>query len=119
MKYKVKVIFSYIQDIEVEAADIDEARNKAFYSFDIQKAYKGEGEIYSTELIHELSASDLAFIDAYESAVGDAPKEIVTLWLQSKNHDKFYEDYSEYYSSITDAHEMWLMAQSFFKENSK
>lgn len=118
MKYKCSVVFSYWQEIEVEALNIQEAQDKAFNLFDINKAYKGDGEIYKTEILEpEFSPSDLAFIEAYENAVAVAPKEIVKIWLQSKNHDGFYEEYSEYYSSITDAYEIWQMAQSFIKEN--
>ena len=120
MKYKCSVVFSYWQEIELEALDIQEAQDKAFNLFDINKAYKGDGEIHKTEIVEPaFSPSDLAFMAAYQSAVGNAPKEIVKLWLQHKDHDKFYEEYSEYYASITDAYEIWLMAQSFIKENSK
>jgi hypothetical protein len=120
MKYKCSVVFSYWQEIELEALDIQEAQDKAFNLFDINKAYKGDGEIHKTEILKpELSDSDLAFMKAYQHAVAVAPKEAVRKFLECKDHDKFWDSDSEYYASITDAYEIWLMAQSFIKENSK
>jgi hypothetical protein len=51
MKYKVEVVMSYWQTIEVEADSSADASNKAFEQFDITKARMGDGEVYDTELI--------------------------------------------------------------------
>ena len=51
MKYRVQVVMSYWQTVEVEADSIADAGNKAFDEFDITKARIGEGEVYDTELI--------------------------------------------------------------------
>lgn len=51
MKYKVEVVMSYWQTIEVEADSSADASNKAFDEFDITKARVGEGETYDVELI--------------------------------------------------------------------
>ena len=50
MKYKVQVVMSYWQTVEVEADSSADAANKAFDEFDITKARMGEGEVYATEL---------------------------------------------------------------------
>lgn len=120
--YKVKMHYSEYYYSEIEAEDYEAAKTKAEL-MDKNIFYK---DVYTDWLVLDInevqpvfSPSDLAFMAAYQSAVGNAPKEIVKLWLQHKDHDKFYEDYSEYYASITDAYEIWLMAQSFIKENSK
>lgn len=120
--YKIKMHYSEYYYSEIEAENYEAAKIKAEL-MDKNIFYKDEYTDWLVLDINEVqpvfSPSDLAFIKAYEDAVAVAPKEIVKLWLQSKNHDKFYEDYSEYYSSITDAYEIWQMAQSFIKENSK
>ena len=51
MKYRVQVVMSYWQTVEVEADSRADAENKAFDEFDITKARIGEGEVYDTELI--------------------------------------------------------------------
>jgi hypothetical protein len=51
MKYRVQVVMSYWQTVEVEADSLADAENKAFDEFDITKARIGEGEVYDTELI--------------------------------------------------------------------
>jgi hypothetical protein len=51
MKYKVEVVMSYWQTVEVEADSSADAANKAFDEFDITKARVGEGETYDVELI--------------------------------------------------------------------
>lgn len=55
-----------------------------------------------------LSLDDRAFLDAYRQNVASAPREIVEVFLSMQDdHDGFYEMYSEYYSSIADAHGVW------------
>ena len=51
MKYRVQIVMSYWQTVEVEADSRADAENKAFDEFDITKARIGEGEVYDTELI--------------------------------------------------------------------
>ena len=51
MKYRVQVVMSYWQTVEVEADSSADAGNKAFDEIDITKARIGEGEVYDTELI--------------------------------------------------------------------
>ena len=54
MKYRVQVVMSYWQTVEVEADSIADAGNKAFDELDITKARIGEGEVYDTELIDKV-----------------------------------------------------------------
>ena len=51
MKYRVQVVMSYWQTVEVEADSSADAANKAFDEFDITKARVGEGETYDVELV--------------------------------------------------------------------
>jgi hypothetical protein len=51
MKYRVQVVMSYWQTIEVEAVSKDFAEVMALEMFDITKARIGDGEVYDTELI--------------------------------------------------------------------
>jgi hypothetical protein len=53
MKYKVEVVVSYWQTIEVEADSREEAQATALDLFDIEQARHGEAEIYDTEPIGE------------------------------------------------------------------
>jgi len=54
MKYRVQVVMSYWQTVEVEADSSADAAAKAFDEFDITKARVGEGETYDTELIDKV-----------------------------------------------------------------
>ena len=54
MKYRVQIVMSYWQTVEVEADSSADAGNKAFDEFDITKARIGEGEVYDTELIDKV-----------------------------------------------------------------
>ena len=54
MKYKVEVVKSYWQVIEVEAESHADAGDKAFDEFDIKKAHVGEGQTHAIELIEKL-----------------------------------------------------------------
>lgn len=50
-KYRVEVVVSYWQTIEVDAQSREEAQATALDAFDIDKARQGEGEVYDTQLI--------------------------------------------------------------------
>ena len=52
-KYKVSVVMSYWDEITVEAETQDEAEIKAFESFDLKRAWQGEGEVVRSEEIEE------------------------------------------------------------------
>ena len=54
MKYRVQVVMSYWQTVEVEADSSADAANKAFDEFDITKARVGEGETYDVALIDKV-----------------------------------------------------------------
>ena len=54
MKYKVAVVMSYWQTIEVEAESRDDARSIALDAFDISKAVIGDGETYDVEEMEEI-----------------------------------------------------------------
>ncbi len=51
MKYRVQIVMSYWQTVEIEANSRADAETQALYEFDITKARMGDGEVYDTELI--------------------------------------------------------------------
>ena len=51
MKYRVQIVMSYWQTVEIEADSRADAETQALYAFDIAKARMGDGEVYDTELI--------------------------------------------------------------------
>jgi hypothetical protein len=53
MKYRVTVVFSYVDVIEVEAANKEDAKDIAWELFDKERAVQGEGEILATEEVTE------------------------------------------------------------------
>ena len=50
-KFKVQVVMSYWQTIEVDAVDEVEAAATALDLFDVTQAREGEGEVYDVETI--------------------------------------------------------------------
>jgi len=54
MKYRVQVVMSYWQTVEVEADSSADAGSKAFDEFDITKAHVGEGETHAIELVDKV-----------------------------------------------------------------
>lgn len=50
-KYKVEVVMSYWQTIEVDAVNEVEASATALDLFDIAQAREGEGDVYDVEII--------------------------------------------------------------------
>ena len=48
-KYRVSVVFSYIDTIEVEADNREDAKDIAWELFDKERAVQGEGEILNVE----------------------------------------------------------------------
>ena len=49
-KYVVQVCMTYVQIVEVQADDMESAKQKAFYDFDIGQAMVGEGECQVVEI---------------------------------------------------------------------
>jgi hypothetical protein len=54
MKYKVSVVMSYWQNVDVEADSAEDAKYKAVEAFDITKADIGEGEAYDITSIDKV-----------------------------------------------------------------
>ena len=48
-KYSVSVVFSYIDTVEVEADNREDAKDVAWELFDKERAFQGEGEILNVE----------------------------------------------------------------------
>ena len=60
-----------------------------------------------------------AFVQAYALIVAVASKEIVRIYFEMDDDDKFYEVYPEEYTSITDAYLMWDAARRYEAEETK
>lgn len=67
----------------------------------------------------DLTLEDVAFVDAYCSAVAVAPREEVVRFIsvdsEYRSSREFYDSMSEYYTSIADAREVWYQAMQFAK----
>jgi len=70
--------------------------------------------------LRDLTLEDVAFVDAYCSAVAVAPRAEVVRYVATdpeyRSEREFYDSMSEYYTSIADAHEVWYQAMQFAKE---
>ena len=70
--------------------------------------------------MRELTADEVAFVDACMSNVADIPRDVVEEFVRAENHDRFCEEYGhEYYTPLADAKGMWDDAQSYFTKESK
>lgn len=118
--YRVKMHYSeyYFANIEAENYEAALDKSKLIQMEDCEKDEYTDWLVLDVNEI-ELSKSDLAFICAYSEAIGIAPRSIVKIWLQTKNKDKFSEEYFDYAASISWAYEMWQMGQRFNKWESK
>jgi hypothetical protein len=65
------------------------------------------------EEMHEFTADELAFIDAYCANVADAPREVVEDFMVRGDERAFYDDYSEYYTGLADAYTVWSDALAY------
>jgi len=72
-------------------------------------------EIYPIK--RELTAQELAFMEAYDRNVSGASPNEVEAYLRAENHDEFIRDYGhEYYTGLADAHGMWMDALAYAKD---
>jgi hypothetical protein len=103
MKYRVQVVMSYWQTVEVEADSSADAASKAFDEFDITKARVGEGETYDVELVELADKVKYVVRNHNRTVLGvfdnehDAEKDAEEYRYQTGNPayvDKEYEDES-------------------------
>lgn len=68
-----------------------------------------------------LTLEQVAFLDAYDNAVADAPREEVVRFLsvtsEERSSREFYDSMSDIYTSIFDAWEVWNQAIKFARAN--
>jgi hypothetical protein len=63
-----------------------------------------------------LTAEEIAFMEAYQRSVSDASPDIVEDYLRMEGDD-FYDKYcGEYYTGLTDAHGVWRDALAYAKD---
>jgi hypothetical protein len=118
MKYKVTASFITNCVAEVTANNADEA-------YQIAKDMDG-GEFSQTKQddwkIQDVKLSDsnftdeqLAFMEAYQRSVADAPRDVVKQYMLFEDDDKFYKEWgSEYYTGLADARGVWEFAKKFY-----
>ena len=119
MKYKVTARYTIFCNIEVDADSTSDAFEKAFASDlkDYTHSSPEDFEMKDAELlVDNFTKEQQAFMDAYHSNVGSAPSDVVKLFLLTKDDDDFYEDHSEYYSGLADAHGVWDDAKRYYKD---
>lgn len=84
---------------------------KVFDQFDRPVKY----EIYPIK--RNLTAEEIAFMDAYDRNVSGASPSEVEAFLRAEDHDKFCEEYgTEYYTGLADARGVWNDALAFAKD---
>ena len=75
------------------------------------------------EVPRDLTAEELAFLEAYLSCVAVAPREEVIRFLRADSEERssneFYDSMSDLYTSICDAKEVWYAAMQFAKGDTK
>jgi hypothetical protein len=117
MKYKVEVVMSYWQTIEVEAVSKDFAEVLALDAFDITKARMGDGEVYDTQLVFEPTLEEAAFMEAYLRNVASATQDNVLYFLEHKKDEKDHDEW--WWTSVMDAWLVWQDAIRFNKGETK
>ncbi len=68
----------------------------------------------------KLTVEQLAFVDAYQHSVADAPREEVLRFVTADSDVRSSRDFyssMEYYTSIADAYEMWCCALTHARKN--
>ena len=119
MKYKVQVVMSYWQTIEVEAVSKDFAEVLALDAFDITKARMGDGEVYDTQLVFEPTLEEAAFMEAYLRNVASASRENVLLFLEYHADGGIDKDSFHWWAGVEDAWLMWQDAKKFIQGEMK
>ncbi len=54
-----------------------------------------------------------AFVQAYARIVAVASEEVVRIYFEMDDDDKFYETYQHEYASVTDAYLLWDAARRY------
>jgi hypothetical protein len=129
-KYKVKIV-STITKYHTISAESEVAATAAAYDMFSPLEFGDEGSdqhwdqnvVQVTEVLRDLTAEELAFLEAYLSCVAVAPREEVIRFLRADSEERssneFYDSMSDLYTSICDAKEVWYAAMQFAKGDTK
>ena len=129
-KYKVKIV-STITKYHTISADSEVEATAAAYDMFSPLEFGDEGSdqhwdqnvVQVTEVLRDLTAEELAFLEAYLSCVAVAPREEVIRFLRADSEERssneFYDSMSDLYTSICDAKEVWYAAMQFAKGDTK
>ena len=128
--YKVKIVSTITKYHTISANSEVEATAAAYDTFSpLEFGDEGSDQCWDqnvvqvTEVLRDLTAEELAFLEAYLSCVAVAPREEVIRFLRADSEERssneFYDSMSDLYTSICDAKEVWYAAMQFSKENTK
>ena len=120
MKYKVTASYTItcVAQVEADTADDAHLQAKTMDGENYEQKELSNWTIQSVELLPEnFTEEEQAFMDAYLRNVADAPRQVVTDYLIRGNERAFYDDYSEYYTGLADAHGVWEYALKYARGN--
>ena len=128
--YKVKIVSTITKYHTISANSEVEATAAAYDTFSpLEFGDEGSDQCWDqnvvqvTEVLRDLTAEELACLEAYLSCVAVAPREEVIRFLRADSEERssneFYDSMSDLYTSICDAKEVWYAAMQFSKENTK
>ena len=128
--FKLKIV-STITKYHTISADSEVEATAAAYDMFSPLEFGDEGSdqcwdqnvVQVTEVLRDLTAEELAFLEAYLSCVAVAPREEVIRFLRADSEERssneFYDSMSDLYTSICDAKEVWYAAMQFAKGDTK
>ena len=128
--YKVKIVSTITKYHTISANSEVEATAAAYDMFSpLEFGDEGSDQCWDqnvvqvTEVLRDLTAEELAFLEAYLSCVAVAPREEVIRFLRADSEERssneFYDSMSDLYTSICDAKEVWYAAMQFAKGATK
>ena len=128
--YKVKIVSTITKYHTISANSEVEATAAAYDMFSpLEFGDEGSDQCWDqnvvqvTEVLRDLTAEELAFLEAYLSCVAVAPREEVIRFLRADSEERssneFYDSMSDLYTSICDAKEVWYAAMQFAKGDAK
>jgi hypothetical protein len=114
---------NYHQIMDTHVIDIGHAQEYGYVCVSVSNTnftinvYGQNGNLVSQDvhpIKRNLTVEEIAFMDAYQRNVADAPPQVVEAYLRAEDDDKFCEEYgNEYYSGLADARGVWQDALGY------
>ena len=128
--YKVKIVSTITKYHTISADSASEAMAAAYDVFSpLEFGDAGSDQCWDQNVVEivevqrALTPEELAFVDAYLSAVAVADREEVIRFVLTDSEERssreFYDSMSDVYTSICDAKEVWYAAMQFAKGTTK